>query len=634
LLLDAPRRKLRLQAAPSLPEACRRALDGLSLEQAGGSCGAAITSREPVIVDDLDTLPPGDELRDLARKHGLRSCWILPLQKAAGEVVGTFHIYSRQPRRPEPHELALLERSGRVAALAIEQERTRKSLQESERILRRAQAMAHVGCWCRDFERNQVIWSEEAYRIFQIAPGTPMSYQLLLDFVHPEDRARVDQAWQNMRFGHPRNLEYRVVVKGQIRWIRSNAEVEMTPDGRLRRITGIVQDITPHRQAVAGQRASEERFRGIIEHSTQLHYEHSPDHVLTYVSPQSWHFLGCSPEEARVHWKDFLSDHPQNQEGIRATQRAIDTGTPQPPYELELLTRDGRKLWVEVHESPVVKEGRTVAIVGALLDITERKRFQAEHRKLEAHLRQQEKLDAVGTLAAGVAHEINNPISGIMGYADILREEAPEGSRIREFAGEILHESERVATIVRNLLTFARQEEPEHVPTSVPELIEATLSLVQAIVKQDHIRLETELAPEMPLIYCQFQQLQQVLMNLTTNARDALNAKYREPHPDKILRIITSAFTEKGKPWVRFTVEDHGAGIPPEVLDRIYEPFFTTKPRGKGTGLGLSISLGIIQDHRGRLRVETRRGHYTRFHVELPAHPPESEAANRAAPTP
>jgi PAS domain S-box-containing protein len=133
---------------------------------------------------------------------------------------------------------------------------------------------------------------------------------------------------------------------------------------------------------------SEGRFREIVEHSTNLFYRHTPDHVLTYVSPQSAHFLGCSPEEARVRWTEFVTDDPVNQAGYQATQRAIETGKPQPPYPLQLRTKDGRVIWVEVHETPVVEAGKTVAIVGALTDITDRRRAEEALRTSEENYRE------------------------------------------------------------------------------------------------------------------------------------------------------------------------------------------------------------------------------------------------------
>jgi len=155
---------------------------------------------------------------------------------------------------------------------------------------------------------------------------------------------------------------------------------QMTPG----KVAILFNEITERKRAVEALRQSEERIQNIIRHSSSMFYSHTPDHVLTYVSPQSWNILGCAPEEAMVRWQEFLSDNPVNQQGIEATERAIQTGERQPPYELELITRKGRKVWVQVDESPVLQDGKTVAIVGSLTDITARKQAEESERKQRA----------------------------------------------------------------------------------------------------------------------------------------------------------------------------------------------------------------------------------------------------------
>jgi PAS domain S-box-containing protein len=244
-------------------------------------------------------------------------------------------------------------------------------------------------------------------------------------------------------------------------------------------------------------------------------------------------------------------------------------------------------------------------------DITER-------LHLEAQLRQQQKLEALGTLAGGVAHEINNPIAGIMNYAQLIADTVPPDSPAAGHAQEILQETTRVATIVRNLLQFARQEKQTHSPARLADIIEQTLSLFRAVLRRDQITLDVDVPADVPPLKCRSQQLQQVLMNLLTNARDALNARYPGHHADKTIAVTVRPFAHAGRRWLRLTVADRGTGIPPAIQTRIFDPFFTTKPRDQGTGLGLAISHGIVKDHHGRLHFETTPGQGTRFHLDLP----------------
>jgi signal transduction histidine kinase len=269
-------------------------------------------------------------------------------------------------------------------------------------------------------------------------------------------------------------------------------------------------------------------------------------------------------------------------------------------------------------------DGKATAVCGVSTDITERVR-------LEAQLRQQQKLEAIGTLAGGVAHEINNPINGIMNYAQLIKDlVAGQEPAVDEIADEIIIETERVASIVRNLLRFARHEKEEHGPVAVREIVEGTLALVNTVLRHDQILLEVSVPEGLPQIRCRSQEIQQVVMNLVTNARDALNAKYLEYDEDKVMRLQAARVDTEHGPCVKLTVEDHGIGIEPDVKPRIFDPFFTTKGRDQGTGLGLSISYGIVREHGGTITVETETGKYSRVSVFLPVAGPESVDAGAA----
>ena len=242
----------------------------------------------------------------------------------------------------------------------------------------------------------------------------------------------------------------------------------------------------------------------------------------------------------------------------------------------------------------------------------------AKNNILQAELRNQQKLNAVGTLASGVAHEINNPINGIMNYSQLILDELDPKQEIAVYAQEIIHETERVSAIVKNLQQFSRQEKQTYELTNMDEVINQTLSLVRTVIRHDQIQLEVDLADNLPMIWCRSQQIQQVLMNLLTNARDALNAKYPGYHEDKVMILQCRLLTKRDRQWVRILVEDHGVGISQDIQGKIYDPFFTTKGRTEGTGLGLSISYTIVKEHKGELSFTTEPGQRTQFFMDLP----------------
>jgi len=272
---------------------------------------------------------------------------------------------------------------------------------------------------------------------------------------------------------------------------------------------------------------------------------------------------------------------------------------------------------------PVLDEtGNLCGAVHTFVDITDLRRAEQDRIRLQAQLLQAQKLESIGTMASGVAHEVNTPLMGITCYAELIKEHSERRDPVIErFADDILQEIKRLGAIVSNLLQFVRHDTLTPTSERLCDIVEATLTLTRAVMRRDQIALETDVPPDLPAIRCRRQQIQQVLMNLLTNARDALNDKYPRRNSDKVMRI--SARRISGH--VRLTVEDRGPGIPKELRERIFDPFFTTKPEGRGTGLGLAISHGIVSGHSGRLSVESEPGKWTRFHVDLPLDS-ESEA--------
>jgi PAS domain S-box-containing protein len=235
----------------------------------------------------------------------------------------------------------------------------------------------------------------------------------------------------------------------------------------------------------------------------------------------------------------------------------------------------------------------------------------------EAKVVQSAKLASVGELAAGVGHEINNPINGIINCADILIQDLKDDSKSHEFASLIRSEAQRIAGIVSSLLAFSRRDEGMYSLANVGDIVSGVLDLCGKRVEKAGIQLDVDIPEELPKISCRSEQLQQVVMNLTINAIHALEARYPSAHPEKRMRISANALnTDPGQ--IRIAIEDFGTGIPKEHLHRIFDPFFTTKGRDIGTGLGLSISDGIVRSHGGALTVETEPGEFTRFHVDLP----------------
>ncbi|HVO76995.1 MAG TPA: PAS domain S-box protein, partial [Candidatus Bathyarchaeia archaeon] len=215
----------------------------------------------------------------------------------------------------------------------------------------------------------------------------------MLDMLIPEDRLRAERAARGVRAGRPSHgNEYTALRKDGSTFPITAHTSAIVRGGRKVGIRGVVVDKTDRKLAEQELKESAERFKNIVEKGTNLFYIHTPDHVFTYLSPQVEKVLGYKPEEALVRWTDLASDNPVNERAYELTQRAIDTGKRQPRYEAELIAKDGRRVWLEVNEAPLVREGKTVAIIGAAQDITERRRVEHELRQLSAVVRSSDEL--------------------------------------------------------------------------------------------------------------------------------------------------------------------------------------------------------------------------------------------------
>ena len=229
-----------------------------------------------------------------------------------------------------------------------------------------------------------------------------------------------------------------------------------------------------------------------------------------------------------------------------------------------------------------------------------------------------EQFAAVGELAAGVAHEINNPMNGIINYAQMLINRERDHEDVKGIGERIVNEGERVATIVASLLSFARRGARRKIVATIDGLIEESLALVGTQLRKDAITLEVDIPPDLPNVVCVTQEIEQVFLNLLNNARYALNQRYPEGNSEKVLRIEAREIEGLDGPQVRVSIRDCGIGIPPETIGRVMNPFFSTKPKGEGTGLGLSISQDLVRKNAGSISIESRFGQFTSVNIDLP----------------
>jgi PAS domain S-box-containing protein len=284
--------------------------------------------------------------------------------------------------------------------------------------------------------------------------------------------------------------------------------------------------------------------------------------------------------------------------------------------ELILQTQQGQSRPVSVSFAPLLTDGEDEMIL-VLRDLSLRKQLEAEREEMQHHLYQTSKLASIGELSAGVAHEINNPLNGVINFAQLLKdEETPRSEFEQQMINGIIDEGGRIAQIVQGLLAFARAESHELGQVHFADSIKTSIALFKHQFEKDGITVEVDLDPSLPGVRADGSRLRQVVVNMISNAHHALKAKPFNPNEPKLFRISGRRAGENGR-LVRVEFYDNGIGIKNADIRKVFDPFFTTRRDSGGTGLGLSVSFGIIRDFGGTIRVESEEGRFTRFIVEL-----------------
>ncbi|HYG23392.1 MAG TPA: response regulator [Verrucomicrobiae bacterium] len=377
------------------------------------------------------------------------------------------------------------------------------------------------------------------------------------------------------------------------------------------------QDVTPHRNAEIALQSAQEMLKRVLAHSPAVIYSlRNVAGVLTpvWVSENVQQLFGYDADSASLlnWWGDHL--HPEDRHMLtKEDPRFQSTG--HCIHEYRLKHSDGTYRWVS-DEKRIIREtaGQPFEVVGVWTDITDRK-------QLEAQLRQAQKLESIGQLAGGVAHDFNNILTVIQGHASLLLSNRSLGESTLESAQQISLASERAATLTRQLLTFSRKQVMQPRALDLNEVVSNVIKMLKRILRED-VSLQVSYGNKLPLIHADAGMLEQVLMNLAVNARDAMPqggelgifTSHESVGPEY---VQTCAEASTGE-FVRLQVADSGSGIAPDVLPRIFEPFFTTKPVGQGTGLGLATVHGIVHQHRGWVEVSSEVGGGTTFRVYFP----------------
>lgn len=423
-------------------------------------------------------------------------------------------------------------------------------------------------------------------------------------FLEPVESAQVEREFEAAVSGDLRRFELHLVRADGERRLIAVALTPMRRAGVVVGVLAIARDVSEERGQAAALVTAEARYTRLVDAAEDAIACVDEEGNFTAVNRALEQVLGKSRTELLGrHFMDVVLEDerpPMWQAFVQALAGARLRRT------IRFIRRDGVVGYTSMVTAPIIENGRVTGVLGIARDVTE------ERLLLEQAIRQ-DKMAAMGELVGGVAHEVNSPLTSILAYAQVLERGVLEGEERQTAIETIGKEARRAARIVGKLLSFARQGGPERMPSDINQVVRDTIDLRRYALKMQEIKLTVSLAPDLPMVEADPFQLQQVFINLLSNAEQAVGDMPGE-------RRITVSTEVRGDRLVA-TISDNGPGIAPETLPHIFNPFFTTKPRGSGTGLGLSISDGIIHEHRGTLRVRSEPGAGATFEIELPLQP-------------
>jgi PAS domain S-box-containing protein len=366
---------------------------------------------------------------------------------------------------------------------------------------------------------------------------------------------------------------------------------------------------------------SENRLAQVAENEEMWIWEVDAEGLYTYCSPTCEKIFGYPASEivGQKYFYDFFD--PDDREKLKKAAFAVFKKKKSfIKFVNRNIDRSGNYVWLSTSGVPLLdNDGNLTGYRGADVNITAQVVAEESRKRMETQAIRTSQLATLGELSAGVAHEINNPINGVINYAQIILDKSGSEPNQEDLARRIIQEGERIAAIVSKLLSFSRKEDAEHRWHDVRSLIDTPLTLISKKLAHDGIIVDVDIDEGVNQVKCNGQQIEQVFLNLLTNAQYALNKKNPQRAENKRIQLQAARVVREDNPFVSLEIKDFGIGIPEEILSEIFTPFYTTKEIGVGTGLGLCISEDIMKIHNGSISIESLEGEYTKVTISLPA---------------
>ena len=567
--------------------------------------GDILSSKELDIVPQLQCISR-EERRDLERME-VELC--VPLRTRDGELPGIMALGERLSGQPFSREdEQLLMAVSNQMAMVLENARLYKELRESEERYRTLFESAAEGILITDRETQEFIYANPAISNM-LGYSTEELKEMGISDIYPKD------SLDNMISDYEARVQGEEAVRRNIPCIRKDGTIIYADISATKAIMdekeyliGFFSEVTERKLAEERLWENEEFMSSLLNNSPYPLLVLNPDTSIRYVSPAMERLTGFTPADliGRKAPYPYWTEGTLNK-NIEDLRRVMKQGVKR--LEEHFQKKNGAQLWVEITSTPVIKNGEFKYYLSNWVDITERKQAEKREKQLQNELLLSSRLASVGELAAGVAHEINNPLTGVIGFSQLLMK-AKVRRENAKYVRIIHDEAGRVANIVKRLLVFSRQQKPERSNISINEVIETTLALLAYELRTSNIKVDSRLDPDLPPITADAGQLQQVVLNIIINAEKEMELAHGKGN----LLIKTERIGNN----IRISFKDDGPGIDEKNLQHIFDPFFTTRAAGQGTGLGLSVCHGIVSEHGGRIYAESALGKGATFIVELP----------------
>ena len=475
-----------------------------------------------------------------------------------------------------------------------------------------------------------LVWSGEdiiyanpaAFKLFRANQAGDLIGKRYLDFVHPDDRSesveRIKKS-KNEKWIAPRREHRMITADGQVIHVESTG-VPIQSQRQFQHF-GIFSDITERKQVEEKLRETEKKYRELADSLPQVIFEVDLNGTLTYINHNAYALFGYTQEEIAKGFNVLEAFIPENRERVALDIMLNIQGQKLGRQEYTAVRKDGTRFPVSVHANRVLREQTATGVRGILIDLTETKLVEEEKKKLEIQLQQAQKMEAIGSLAGGIAHDFNNILSAIIGYTELaMLNEGAEHCRAE--LNESLIAANRAKDLVKQILAFSRQTDEDRMPVKVAIVAKEAVKFLRATIPAT-IEIKTRIDDKSGAVLANSVELHQIIMNLCTNAQHAIgeragllevavqNTEIDLSQKNDLIELEVGSY-------VRISVKDTGYGMPPDVIKRIFDPYFTTKEKGVGTGLGLAVLHGIVKKYGGAIKVESVLGKGTTFHIYLP----------------